>query len=564
MAKLKEQGEFMESSSKDNTPAKAQPKTPSQPPAADLGGTQAFQPAPPGGSSGFQLGDMQSTQAHVPTRGPSEATQTPAPASPLAKSGIQEQKIQSLGDYRLVKKLGAGGMGAVYKATQISLERDAAVKVLFKHLAEDPSFVERFQREARIMAKLDHPNVLRCYGVGEQHGWHFFAMEYIDGGSMESWLQKLGRLSVGDALYVIIACAEGLQHAHEQNMIHRDIKPDNILLTKKGVVKVADMGLAKAREGENVSLTRTGTGAGTPLYMSPEQARDAKHVDQRTDIYSLGCMLYTFLTGKQPFQGETYVELLEAKEKGKYPPAKKTNPEVPERLDLIIDKMLVKELKFRYESCAQVIKDLRELGLANKTLSFFETDTATAMPAAGTKTGTVAPKSTAVAPKVPAKAGAGPKGAVPAPAEKEDRNWWYVSYETKEGKLVNRKCTTAQVKELLKDKNFDLKAQVSHNKDGPYRSLATVPEFEAVLRGRIVKAKTERRANKMQGFYEQLEVEHVKRERQRWFRNLFLTAGGFVKLIIYLAVLAALAVGLYFGIKYGIGWIQDKFMGGAD
>src|SRR5258708_25966366 len=132
---------------------------------------------------------------------------------------------------------------------------------------------------------------------------------------MEDWARKLGKLEVGDALHVIIACASALEHAYaDHKMIHRDIKPDNILLTNKGVVKVADMGLAKSTT-DDMSLTQTGTGAGTPVYMAPEQFKDAKHVDNRSDIYSLGCMLYRFLTGETPFKGETYVELFSAKEK---------------------------------------------------------------------------------------------------------------------------------------------------------------------------------------------------------------------------------------------------------
>src|SRR5262249_4383203 len=155
-----------------------------------------------------------------------------------------------------------------------------------KMLAANKDFVARFHREAKLMAKIDHPNVLRCYAFGEDKGTHYFAMEYVDGGSMEGWVRRVGRLSVGDALHIVLACANALAHAHELGLIHRDIKPDNILLTSKGVVKVADLGLAKATQ-EDLGLTKTGTGAGTPLYMSPEQCSDVKHVDARTDIYSL-------------------------------------------------------------------------------------------------------------------------------------------------------------------------------------------------------------------------------------------------------------------------------------
>src|SRR5262249_21613680 len=161
-------------------------------------------------------------------------------------------------------------------------------------------------------------------------------------------LRRQGKLAVGDALHLVLATAAALQHAHEQNLIHRDVKPDNILLTRKGVVKVADLGLAKARS-EDLDLTRTGTGAGTPYYMAPEQARNAKYVDGRSDIYALGCMLYCFLVGKLPFEGDTALALIQAKEVGKFPPVRKSVPEVPERLDLIIDKMLAKNPQHRYQ-----------------------------------------------------------------------------------------------------------------------------------------------------------------------------------------------------------------------
>ena len=157
-------------------------------------------------------------------------------------------------------------------------------------------------REARVMQKLDHPHVLACIDVGNQKAYHYLAMDYLEGGSVEDWLKKMTRFQLGDALHIILKTAEGLRHAHENSMIHRDIKPDNILLTKDGIVKIADLGLAKETD-DNQSLTKTGTGAGTPIYMAPEQARDVKHVDARTDIYALGVMLYVFLTGRPPFNG---------------------------------------------------------------------------------------------------------------------------------------------------------------------------------------------------------------------------------------------------------------------
>ena len=287
-----------------------------------------------------------------------------------AKSG--RKKSTQLGDFILKKKLGQGGMGAVFLGHQISLDRPCAVKVLSKALAEKPGFKDRFLREARAMAKIEHPAVVACYAVGEDQGHNYVAMELIDGQSGQDWLNQLERFSVPDALLIAVSAAEALEHAHRLKMIHRDVKPDNILITQKGVIKVSDMGLAKATDDEDMSMTQSGTGLGTPHYMPPEQARNAKHVDHRCDIYALGCTLYHMVTGKLPFAGETIVDLITNKEKGAFKAAKRLNSEVPERLDLIIDKMMSKDLTHRYGSMQEVIDDLEKLNLTAPALSFID------------------------------------------------------------------------------------------------------------------------------------------------------------------------------------------------
>src|SRR6056297_1364348 len=180
------------------------------------------------------------------------------------------RKVKQLGDFKILQKLGQGGMGEVYLAHQISLDRKVALKTLSKELAKREDFVKRFQREARSMARLDHPNAVKVFAVDSVAGVHFAAIEYIDGQSMQDWMDDLEKLEVGDALHVILAAADALKVAHDQALIHRDIKPDNILVTKSGMVKVADFGLAKALDDEDVSMTQSGTGLGTPLYMAPE------------------------------------------------------------------------------------------------------------------------------------------------------------------------------------------------------------------------------------------------------------------------------------------------------
>jgi serine/threonine-protein kinase len=477
---------------------------------------------------------------------------TPAAVTDAGTAGPSSTPSEgaSLKDFRLLKKLGEGGMGTVYKAHQVSLDRVVAVKVPFKHLTKDEAFVQRFYREARVMAKLDHPNILRCYSVGEENGCHYLAMEFIDGSSMQSWLQQLGKLSVGDALYVILACGQALQHAHEQNLIHRDIKPDNILVTSKGVVKVADMGLAKALT-DDLGLSRTGTGAGTPYYMSPEQARDAKHVDGRSDIYALGTMLYCFLTGNPPFKGETYVELLLAKEQGKFTPARRSNPEIPERLDLIIDKMMAVKPEHRYTSCAQLVHDLTALALVHEALSFIPGATA---PAASK---TSRPSAAAATPRPAATAtqrSASPKLAPATPATSE---LWFLSVQTAAGKPLKRKMTTAQIRDMIKDKDFDLDAKVSRTLKGPYKHLGAYKEFEAVLTARMVKAKAERKTAQLQDAYKTILKEEKSYYRWRSIRNLFRTFTGWVTLGIWLAVLAGLGFVLYLYAGALWGYVAD-------
>src|SRR5262245_8320754 len=280
-----------------------------------------------------------------------------------------EKNITVIGDFQLLKTVGEGAMGKVYKAYQPAFKRYVALKILFEHVAKVPKLVERLYREGLVMGQLDHPNIVAAYGNGEDRGWHYIAMEYIDGESLQKCLNRFGRFSVGDALHIILACARGLQYAHENGLVHRDVKPDNVLITRDGRVKLADLGMVK-RLDEEMGLTQTGHAVGTPWYMPLEQARNAKDIDARSDIYALGCMLYCLLTGEPPFAGKTLVEVIQAKEVGTFPSARSLSSEVPERLDLIISKMTAKLARYRYQSCAEVISDLEALGLANAELVF--------------------------------------------------------------------------------------------------------------------------------------------------------------------------------------------------
>jgi serine/threonine-protein kinase len=469
----------------------------------------------------------------------------------MSGKSSDEKKTVRIGDFELVKKLGQGGMGTVYLGHQISLDRPCAVKVLSKEMAAKPGFVERFIREARSMAKIEHPNVVKCYAVGEEKGYHYVAMELMDGKSMQDWLDQLGRLSVGDALLVGIIAGEALHYAHELNMIHRDIKPDNMLVTKKGVLKVSDMGLAKAVDDEDMSLTQSGTGLGTPHYMPPEQARNAKHVDRRCDVYALGCTLYHFVTGKLPFSGESIVELITNKEKGKFTPARQVNPEVPERLSLMIDKAMMHDPKHRYQTCAELVKDLESLGLANESLSFIDhPDKVIARRGPATPTMAGGSKTMAGTPAAPRKpnvtsVGAGPGMTTAAPGAPPDGNW-YVRYADTDGKVKVGKMPPAQVLAAIKGDRFTESTQAAVNPKGPFLPLVQIPVFEEEARKMVTRQASKARNNNLAQEYQKLAKQYDRRKWWDFAKRLFDGTMGMLGLVIWLGIVAAIGAGIYF------------------
>jgi serine/threonine-protein kinase len=267
-----------------------------------------------------------------------------------------------LTDLLILEKLGTGSVGTVYRAHQVSRNLDVALKVLSRELASQPIFVERFYREAVVMDRLDHPNIVRFYGAGEMKGLPFLAMEFVDGFTLRRVLQsRKERLPLGQALVIVLQCVAALGYAHQRHIVHRDIKPGNIMLTRTGKVKLTDLGLAKPLDGR-LDLTQSGVGMGTPEYVAPEQARDARQADHRSDLYALGVVLYELLTGELPFRPAAAVELLLAKEQGEYPAASRVNPQVPPRLDRVLARMLAVAPGQRYQDHAELICDLRGSG----------------------------------------------------------------------------------------------------------------------------------------------------------------------------------------------------------
>lgn len=268
----------------------------------------------------------------------------------------------AVGKYKVLDRLGAGGMGQVFLCEHPQLRRRAAVKVLPTDRAGDPALLGRFLREARAAASLDHPNIVRAFDVDEDKGLHYLVMEYIEGSDLYHIIKNEGQLPVERACEYIRQGALGLQYAHEAGLIHRDVKPSNFLVEKAtGTVKLLDLGLARFVEEGTDALTQRFDGGnvlGTADYVAPEQTRDSHEVDQRCDIYALGGTLYFLLTGKSPFPDGTPADKMIAHRSRKPTPVRQFRPDVPPALANVIDKMMAKNPDERHESANDVIEAL--------------------------------------------------------------------------------------------------------------------------------------------------------------------------------------------------------------
>lgn len=263
---------------------------------------------------------------------------------------------QPFEDYELLDRVGAGAMGTVFKARHKRLNRIVALKILKPSLARDKRYVERLRREARIVASLSHPNIVTGYDLGEEGGYHFFVMEFVEGKSLRQLLTEWGMFSEDYVLRVARETAMALDHAYQRDVIHRDIKPGNILIDEAGRVKLTDMGLAKGPA--DLTLTRDGATVGTPMYISPEQARNPQDVDVRSDLYSLGATLYHMATGMPPFSGDTMAALITNVLNENVVPPDEANSAVSPGMSLVIRKLLAKNLTVRYQTPRELLDDL--------------------------------------------------------------------------------------------------------------------------------------------------------------------------------------------------------------
>ena len=322
--------------------------------------------------SGILAGDT--LKDYVPPNG------SPKDAEELARELVRKKKLTKfqaeelyrgkgkslvLGNYILMEKIGAGGMGQVFKARHRRMDRLVAVKLLPSTMTKDKAAIARFEREVKAAAKLRHPNIVAADDADCANGFHFLVMELVDGQDLSVLVKKNGPLSVEKALNYVLQVARGLEFAHKKGVVHRDIKPANLLLDKEGTVKILDMGLARlggvGEDSEHADLTSTGTIMGTVDYMAPEQALDTKTADARADIYALGCSLHYLLTGKATYDGDTIMKKLLAHRDQPIPSLRADRHDVPLELDTVFRRMLAKRVEDRFQTMSELIAELELL-----------------------------------------------------------------------------------------------------------------------------------------------------------------------------------------------------------
>ncbi len=286
--------------------------------------------------------------------------ETPAWSSDSMESPVRDLTGTTLGDFEVKRLLGRGGMGQVYLATQISLNRPVALKVLHPRYLSKPIYLSRFEAEATAVAKLNHPNIVHVYTLGYVDGVRFIAMEYVEGTNLREYINKKGALELPLALSIMRQAGQAIGAAGEVGLVHRDIKPENLLLTRKGRAKVADFGLCRDLGADRLHITQPGTTMGTPLYMSPEQAQ-GKPLDHRSDLYSLGVTFYHMLSGEPPFRADSAVALA-LKHVSEQPVSLRVRrPDIPIELERLVLKLMAKSPVDRYQSAAEMLADLAKI-----------------------------------------------------------------------------------------------------------------------------------------------------------------------------------------------------------
>jgi serine/threonine-protein kinase len=405
------------------------------------------------------------------------------PKSPAADGhALPDHLVQNpqIAGFQVLRRLGEGGMGAVFLAFDAREQRQVALKVLAPEHATVQGSLDRFRREGTSGRSLNHTNIVRNHGAGEDEksGLHYLILEYVDGPSAHDLLERFGRLKVADAVHIILDVARALEHAHNNAIVHRDIKPANILLTTAGIAKVSDLGLAK-RTDEASNLTHARQGVGTPFYMPYEQAMNAKAADARSDLFALGATLYHLLTGEVPFPGSGPMDVMEKKESGIYLPARVLNSEVPESLERILSRLLARKPEHRYPSASDLLVDLERTQLAATVPSFVDLDLALRDPVVRERLATAA-QPTAV-----------DVHATRANTEKvpEVAGFWYLKYKDRTGRPCKSKLTQAQVMQRLREGKLSSRVEAARSPQGEYRALTSYVEFRDAMLARSRRAK---------------------------------------------------------------------------
>jgi len=279
------------------------------------------------------------------------------------KAKLRESKAvpHQIPGYKVLGKLGAGAMAVVYKATQLSLNRTVAIKVLPKRFSENPEYVERFYKEGQAAGKLNHPNIVQAIDVGEAGGYHYFVMEYVEGKTIADDLSAGKVFNEHEALEIIIQVARALAHAHANGLIHRDVKPKNIMITNDSVVKLADMGLARETTDIEAAQNEAGKAYGTPYYIAPEQIRGKIDIDGRADIYGLGATFYHMVTGRVPFMADDSMEVMKKHLRERLIPPDHINTSLSAGVSEVIEIMMAKRRADRYNNAEELLTDLEAL-----------------------------------------------------------------------------------------------------------------------------------------------------------------------------------------------------------
>jgi serine/threonine protein kinase len=347
--------------------------------------------------------------------------------------------VQTIGNYDLLEKIAEGGMGAIYRGRHRDSGQVVAIKIMPAHMATNPVLLKRFEQEFRAASRLDHPNVVRALDYGDTGSMPYLVMEFVEGESLGRKLERDGRMPESDAIRIIAQVAQGLHRAHKQSLVHRDVKPDNILITPTGTAKLADLGLVKENQTD-LNLTRTGRGLGTPHFMAPEQFRDAKNADIRCDIYSLGATLYQMVTGELPFKSNGPLDAWMKKMQNELIPPRQLVPTLSERLDWAIMRAMNSEPAFRPATCREFVEDLT--GHSTRRL-----------------------------PTAPA---AGPQ------------ELWYLAYKDETGTPHTVKGNVAAIRRSLKEGLLGDADNIGNirggrTKQGPFEPLKTYPEFRDLV-----------------------------------------------------------------------------------